>query len=222
MVVELLGAAGMACLGSMVFAPSRRGKVGKVGQLVVVAGLLAAFAVSSQSFVGPPRDRQPSLWETPAKQSQKTQTNGQPVDEKLSKRVRAVAIGSAAGILLSLVAQTVLRDPADELVPTPRVQVAPARRQSQSSQSSQNSRSSQGSQSGFSRREANPPSGPDLNWVGTLSTGVVIGLAVGFSVGVKQPTPKVEASKAKNSSKDLSNHALKEEVSELQNSQPVK
>ena len=66
----------------------------------------------SEAFVGPPRDLQPPLWDRTAeppktaKGPEKAKTPGTADEEKLSKRIRAVAIGSAGGILLSLVVQS--------------------------------------------------------------------------------------------------------------------
>ena len=69
--------------------------------------LVPAVAVSSCCFVGPPRDRQPLLWEPPADTPRLGSKPKEHQDERLSKRVRAVAIGSAGGILLSLVMQSI-------------------------------------------------------------------------------------------------------------------
>lgn len=68
----------------------------------VLATLLCTCA-----FVGPPRDRQPLLWDRVEPKSS-PKSDAKPSDDKLSKRVRAVAIGSAGGILLSLVVQSVM------------------------------------------------------------------------------------------------------------------
>ena len=173
---------------------ARRQTLGKLA-------MLASTALLCTAFVGPPRDRQPSLWDAPARADSK-----QP-DEKLSKRVRAVAIGSASGILLSLVVQGVLRNPEEEPVQAPR-------QQAKRSQLSQPSRTAS---------QSDAP-GPDLTWIGTLSTGVVIGLSVGFNVGTNQnPQPAASQETAeKKRREELSAHKVSaDKVSELQNSQPV-
>lgn len=72
--------------------------------------LIMAMVSMSDAFVGPPRDLQPSLWDPPAERAEraKEKTTGEDKsEEKMSKRIRAVAIGSAGGIVLSLVVQSI-------------------------------------------------------------------------------------------------------------------
>ena len=159
---------------------------------------VAALAIATYlctAFVGPPRDRQPSLWEVPEVPAARVEK--QP-DDLLAKRVRAVAIGSASGILLSLLVQGLLRSPA----PTP----VPQQVTGQSLQPVSN--------------------GPDLTWIGTLSTGVVIGLSVGFNVGTNQtPPPTSRKEHVENEHEGVSTHKFDvtgEEVSELRKSQRLK
>ncbi|CAE7353758.1 unnamed protein product [Symbiodinium microadriaticum] len=163
---------------------------------------VAALAIATYlctAFVGPPRDRQPSLWEVPEVPAARVEK--QP-DDKLEKRVRAVAIGSASGILLSLLVQGLLRNPA----PTP----VPQQVTDQSFQPVSN--------------------GPDFTWIGTLSTGVVIGLSVGFNVGTNQnpqpPTsPKEHTENKPNKREGVSAHKFEvngDKVSELKKSRPLK
>ena len=103
------------------------------------------------AFVGPPRDRQPLLWDRVEPKSSKSEAK--PVDDKLSKRVRAVAIGSAGGILLSLVVQSVM--PRREVRYRPQApQVVPQVIQVQS----------------------------DFSW-GSLGTGLLVGLGTGVILG---------------------------------------
>ena len=159
----------------------------------IKVALLATFLCTA--FVGPPRERQPSLWDAPKAETRAEKPDNEPDDDdKLAKRVRAIAIGSAGGILLSLAVQSVLR-PEPPNVPQAQLQ-----------------RSSQG----FSE------AGPDLNWVGTLSTGVVIGLGVGFNVGTKQQPSSESQEKQHKDHKGLSRKISADKLSELQSSQTVK
>eukprot|EP00435_Cladocopium_sp_Y103_P030318 s1216_g7.t1 len=106
----LLGCFGcLGCLSSQTVAKKPRFWV-----MVATVPVVIPAVASAAAFVGPPRDRQPLLWEPPEAAQRPRQGSNlkEPKerderDERLSKRVRAVAIGSAGGILLSLVVQSI-------------------------------------------------------------------------------------------------------------------
>ncbi|CAJ1443608.1 unnamed protein product [Effrenium voratum] len=82
--------------------------------------LLALAAVPA--FVGPPRDRQPVLdrpdpitLKTTESTREFTELPEPESENKLAKRVRAIAVGSAAGILLSIVVQGVTKNTQEQI-----------------------------------------------------------------------------------------------------------
>eukprot|EP00438_Fugacium_kawagutii_P022663 Skav224887 [mRNA] locus=scaffold1112:283189:283986:+ [translate_table: standard] len=125
--------------------------------------LLAVPAViAGASFVGPPRDRQPLLWEAPQGTSERRESEQR--DQQLSKRVRAVAIGSAGGILLSLVVQSITpEEPQPQYYyyqPAPRVYRRPA----------------------LAAPPPPPSSGQSFSF-SSLTTGLLVGLGTGMIIG---------------------------------------
>lgn len=100
--LELLCVLPLVFLASLIMTAAKRRQFWLVA--VTVPAVIPAVA-----FVGPPRDQQPLLWEAPQAQQGRgfKAEKSKEQDEELSKRVRAVAIGSGSGILLSLVVQSI-------------------------------------------------------------------------------------------------------------------
>lgn len=176
--------------------------------------LLVAVAVAGASFVGPPRDRQPLLWEAPQETPQGASSErSEQRDQQLSKRVRAVAIGSAGGILLSLVVQSITpEEPQPQYYyyqqPAPRVYRRPAL-----------------------AAPPPPPSSAQSFSFSSLTTGLLVGLGTGMIIGssMTEETAEEDArsaqpfSKAENGGGSNAPHALENKSAPIRgkNSQGV-
>jgi len=158
-------------------------------------------AAASAAFVGPPRDRQPLLWEPPeAAQRPRPSSNLKELkepdegDERLSKRVRAVAIGSAGGILLSLVVQSITPE-------EPEYYREPPRRE-------------------YRRVLSAPPPPQPLASsfsFSSLTTGLLVGLGTGVIIGTSMTEETTQESFAQPFSKDNGDAAGSRAPHALQN-----
>ncbi len=148
----------------LVFLASLITTAAKRRQFWLVAATVPAV-IPAVAFVGPPRDQQPLLWEAPQTQQGRgfKAEKSKEQDEELSKRVRAVAIGSASGILLSLVVQSITPEAQE-----PYYYAEPPRRMA------------------YRRQLAAPvppePPAPSFSF-SSLTTGLLVGLGTGVIIG---------------------------------------
>lgn len=196
MFLVLLGCFGcLRCLSSQTVAKKPR------FWLMVATVPVVIPAAASAAFVGPPRDRQPLLWEPPeAAQRPRPSSNLKELkepdegDERLSKRVRAVAIGSAGGILLSLVVQSITPE-------EPEYYREPPRRE-------------------YRRVLSAPPPPQPLASsfsFSSLTTGLLVGLGTGVIIGTSMTEETTQESFAQPFSKDNGDAAGSRAPHALQN-----